>query len=113
MFFYFSFKKLNTMNKKLANWKNQLKYKNYDLFLKSKYWKNIRIEVLKRDKFTCVYCGVKDNLQVHHLTYKNHYKEHKNLQDLITLCDKCHNSEHQWEVKKNELLKVVMSKNIK
>jgi hypothetical protein len=29
------------------------------------------------------------------------------------LCDKCHNSEHQWEVKKNELLKVVMSKNIK
>jgi 5-methylcytosine-specific restriction endonuclease McrA len=93
------------VNKSLKKWKNDLKKKNYKLFLKSKYWKEVRLVVYKRDNYKCVYCGSKEKIQAHHLTYKNHYKEHKNLQDLITLCEKCHKSEHEWEIKKKSLKK--------
>jgi len=69
----------------------KLKYKD---FLLSKYWQYVRGKVLKRDKFKCVICSSKDGLQVHHDTYKNHFKELENLQDLMTLCSNCHNEHH-------------------
>lgn len=68
--------------------------KPYKDFLKSAYWKGVRLIVLKRDKNTCTSCGNKKMLQVHHLTYVNHFKEHLNLQDLITLCVDCHKKVH-------------------
>lgn len=91
------------MKSSLKQWKNNLKRKNYDLFLKSKYWKEVKTKVLCRDKNKCRYCGSVLNLEVHHLTYKNHYKEHKNLADLITLCRICHQSEHDFDKKKNTI----------
>ena len=65
----------------------------YPIFLQSAYWKEIRAIILKRDNYTCV-CGNKQNLQVHHKTYKHHFQEHKFLKDLITLCKVCHEKEH-------------------
>ncbi len=64
--------------------------KDYNVFLKSKYWKYIRKKVLIRDKHKCIVCGSNKDLQVHHTTYKHHFAEHKHYDDLQTLCDKCH-----------------------
>lgn len=66
----------------------------YSLFLKSKYWKKVRKTVLTRDGFMCRKCGYKKKLQVHHLSYEHHNYEHLHLDDLITLCKKCHESLH-------------------
>lgn len=67
----------------------------YKAFLKTKYWYSVRKEVLIRDNFTCTKCGSKKKLEVHHKTYKHHHQEHKHLNDLITLCSKCHTALHK------------------
>ena len=81
------------------------KYKNlpYKDFLKSPYWLIVKQKVLSRDKYRCSKCGHNRFLQIHHLTYKNHLYEHKNLQDLIIVCKTCHEKEHG--LKKNTTIK--------
>ncbi len=69
-------------------------HKPYSSFLKSKYWKWVRKLVLNRDGNKCKRCLSKVKLQVHHLTYKNHFNEHRHLEDLITLCNDCHEKQH-------------------
>ena len=77
--------------------------KEYNTFLKSSYWKKVRKLVLTRDNYECQNCKqigricnltVKD-LEVHHLTYKNHKNELHHLDDLTTLCKSCHEYMHQ------------------
>lgn len=70
-----------------------LKGKSYQEFLNSEYWSIVRSRVLKRDK-CCVICKSNKNLHIHHDTYKNHFKEHKHLSDLMVLCAKCHKEHH-------------------
>lgn len=67
----------------------------YKLFLRSTYWKKLRQVVISRDKRWCVICKRSDKLHVHHLTYEHHLSEHEHLEDLITLCEDCHNKEHE------------------
>lgn len=86
-------KKVKNKAKKDPNNLSHLFKKPYSEFLKSDYWVKVRNKVLERDKFTCT-CGSNTNLHVHHKTYKNHFKEHLHLTDLITLCSKCHEKEH-------------------
>jgi len=50
---------------------------------------NIRIATLKRDNFTCVDCGSKENLQEHHIKPKR-AKGADSIYNLITLCKSCH-----------------------
>lgn len=71
--------------------------KPYSEFLKSGYWFRVRKTVILRDNKKCTRCESKKGLQVHHLTYKNHFKEHEHLEDLVTLCRKCHKKEHNIE----------------
>jgi 5-methylcytosine-specific restriction endonuclease McrA len=66
----------------------------YPEFLKSDYWFMVRDLVKARDNHTCVVCGSKKWLDVHHKTYKHHFAEHKHLEILVTLCRKCHKAEH-------------------
>jgi len=63
----------------------------YQQYLRSKEWKALRLKVFVRDK-QCTKCGRKDRLQAHHLHYANFGDE--NLDDIITLCEDCHNIEH-------------------
>jgi 5-methylcytosine-specific restriction endonuclease McrA len=42
---------------------------------------------------SCSHCNSQKNLQVHHLTYKNIYKE--KLSDLVFLCSICHEKRHK------------------
>jgi len=72
-----------------------VKVSGYNTFLKSSYWRYVRKLVVERDGKKCTKCGDKKSLQAHHLTYANHYNEHKHLEDLVTLCSNCHKEEHK------------------
>lgn len=75
--------------------KKELCSLNYKDFLHTDYWKAVRNERLFRDGYKCSCCGSEDNLQVHHITYKNHGNEHSHMDDLITLCMDCHREYHK------------------
>lgn len=66
----------------------------YKDFLYSEYWQDCRNKVLARDKFRCQDCGTNQSLRVHHLNYDNHGNELEHLEDLITLCNRCHRKAH-------------------
>ncbi len=65
----------------------------YKEYLNSEHWKIIREARLKIDNNECKFCGSKNDLHVHHLTYKN--KGNEKMYDLITLCKKCHLKLHE------------------
>ena len=66
----------------------------YDKYLRSAHWKYVREQV--RDIWkTCRGCDANGVLHVHHLNYKQLWKER--WIDLTLLCEQCHNSLHTWE----------------
>lgn len=75
--------------------REHLKVCEYKDFLKSDYWKLIQRLILDRDKHTCQHCKAKSKLQVHHKTYRHRGDEIWFREDLITLCKKCHDAEHE------------------
>ncbi len=64
----------------------------YYHYLQSDHWQQIRIEALKLFR-TCVLCGSKNKLNVHHRNYKHLYQEII-TEDLIVLCKSCHEEYH-------------------
>lgn len=66
--------------------------KPYEVYLQTKEFDRIRQRVFQRDNYKCVVCGSTESIQPHHLTYRNIY--HENLDDLITLCQRCHSIHH-------------------
>ena len=73
-------------------------------------WQKKRLEILKRDDFTCQHCSDKNNtLHVHHLLYHKHKLiwQYENKY-LITYCNECHTLWH----KANNELKEIISKRI-
>jgi len=58
-------------------------------FLKSKDWRDIRLDILTRDNYTCNYCGFRSDkrMQVNHINGdpKNHSNE-----NLEVICGLCH-----------------------
>lgn len=63
-------------------------FKSYAIYLNSIEWKQKRLKVLERDRFTCQGCLTNRANEVHHLTYKHVYNEF--LFELISLCKPCH-----------------------
>ena len=70
------------------------KYKN---LLKDPRWQKKRLEILDRDGWQCRCCFEdKETLHVHHISYekdKKPWEYHDST--LITLCEQCHEYEHQ------------------
>ena len=66
------------------------KYRDY---LKSDAWKRKRYVVLRRDNWTCQYCGNKAT-QVHHLKYAKYKIGKEPIKWLISLCASCHKKQH-------------------
>lgn len=62
------------------------------VYLLSEHWKGLRKMKLKINP-RCEICGVKRKLDVHHLRYKNIYDVL--VEDLQTLCRKCHKKHHR------------------
>jgi len=61
-------------------------------YLKSEHWIKLRAAKLSKNP-TCEHCGAKRNVEPHHVDYKNLYDVI--LDDLITLCRRCHVLEHE------------------
>ena len=64
-------------------------------------YKKFRLDVLKRDKFTCQMCkkrGKKTRLNVHHIMkWSSAASLRFDVDNGITLCKKCHDSVHGKE----------------
>lgn len=58
-------------------------------------WRAKRAKILKRDNYCCTKCSSKHRLQIHHKYYNLNKKawEYPN-KALITLCETCHEKEH-------------------
>lgn len=62
---------------------------------RTKHWRWLRIQVLKRANNRCEACGMGGcRLEVHHLTYERLREEL--LTDVLLLCQPCHAARHQW-----------------
>jgi len=67
---------------------------NYERYLESSHWKNLRAQAFKRDGGCCVKCGSRRNLRGHHKQYGKDL--HAVPVDwIVTLCDLCHEAEHR------------------
>lgn len=65
---------------------------------RSAQYKNWKQNVLKRDKYVCQNCGSKNNLVAHHINPFAIYKEERfDVNNGVTLCQKCHREVHQDE----------------
>jgi len=65
----------------------------YREYLKSDEWKRKRYVVLKRDNWTCQYCGAKAT-QVHHLKYAKYQIGKEPIKWLVSVCRPCHKDQH-------------------
>ena len=64
----------------------------YQAYLKSKHWQDIRHKVFQEYGYRCDQCGSSKNLHIHHITYE-HLGEEK-ISDLVPLCEDCHKRLH-------------------
>ena len=78
---------------------------NYQAFLRSHYWHQVKQVVLSRDNYTCRCCNTRTHvkrLEVHHITYEHHGDEANHLEDLVTVCGNCHAEIHGKPERWNE-----------
>jgi 5-methylcytosine-specific restriction endonuclease McrA len=73
-------------------------YKKYLKYLQSEQWKEIRSLMFGIYGEKCSLCDCKENLEIHHKTYKNLFKE--KVTDLMILCQTCHFKEHKTKILK-------------
>lgn len=73
--------------------KKRRKVEDYQRYLGSSAWANVRAQALKRDSNRCRACGATKRLHVHHQTYARF--GHEALDDVVTLCETCHAAVHQ------------------
>ena len=79
---------------------------------------NSRAHALDRDNYTCQICGAKNTrLEVHHIIFRSQGGS-DDLDNLITLCERCHNNLHNGKIvlkiksKKKLLLKHASQMNV-
>lgn len=65
----------------------------YREYLQTEHWRVLRSSVLDRDGHKCRKCGSGKFLQVHHRIYRTLWTE-TIADDLVTLCNDCHEREH-------------------
>jgi len=75
------------------------KKQEYYAYLRSPVWKEKRKFALQFYGNECGLCGNKHDLEIHHRTYKNIFKEP--MEDLMILCETCHKRHHKNKIFKN------------
>lgn len=76
------------------------KKEKYKKYLLSDEWAALKIDLFKHRGYSCERCCSKTKLHIHHLNYKNIFNEEP--EDLIILCVKCHEKEHNKSIKKKK-----------
>jgi len=66
--------------------------KEYEAYLKSDKWAQIKLDIIQIRGEKCERCGEKEELHLHHLTYKRLFAEMP--EDLELICRDCHKAEH-------------------
>lgn len=62
---------------------------NYQEYLSSDHWANLRDKRIKLDHGMCRVCMSKEKLEVHHKIYRQNWNKTE-INDLMTLCHICH-----------------------
>jgi hypothetical protein len=66
----------------------------YRQYLRSDHWQTLRAAKMSQpEKRRCGVCGSRENVQVHHLRYRNIFDVQTD--DLRRLCDRCHSLFHR------------------
>ena len=65
----------------------------YREYLKSDAWQRKRYVVLKRDNWSCVFCGARAT-QVHHKRYAKKNIGKEPIEWLVSICKPCHEAIH-------------------
>lgn len=92
------------MSKKIicADTKEEINFEwgNYDKYLLTKHWKNLRLKIAEERKHICEKCNkiIKKGYHIHHLTYERIGNEKSD--DLMFLCNNCHNKIHNGKIEK-------------
>lgn len=74
-----------------------MKHEDYQQKLLDPRWQKKRLQVLERDHFTCQCCGAKHKtLHVHHYCYTTPNPWDEPEDNLVTLCDECHSTIHNY-----------------
>ena len=71
---------------------------NYAEKLKDPRWQKKRLEIFERDEWKCRRCKSDDKtLAAHHIKYRRGLEpwDYPN-EDLLTLCESCHEEEYEW-----------------
>ena len=64
-----------------------------------------KVEVLKRDNFTCQQCGAKTHLEAHHIKEKLNFPELEYVvSNGLTLCHECHKKTDNYGAKARKKL---------
>lgn len=77
--------------------RNATKHDQYQ-FYRSRQWQRLRKQALERDYYICQYCGQPNSKTVDHIVpieYDEKLKDH--LDNLATICRKCHRLKTDWE----------------
>lgn len=92
-----------TETDKAYNQKRNRENKEYVSFYKTTAWRHTREQVLLRDYSTCVRCGLEGNIVDHIVPSEDDWEDRLNVDNLETLCQRCHNlkTRREW-VKKNK-----------
>ena len=73
-------------------YRRQRRKEYYAEYLKSDAWQRKRFVVLRRDNWTCEYCGAKAT-EVHHKRYARNIGREP-IHWLVSLCKQCHRNQH-------------------
>lgn len=103
---------MNATNQyEVGRWVQSLIKINISQFYESKYWRRLRKEVLRDDKYECLHCKAKGKYvranTVHHENYlklhpelalEKFYKDDNGVvkRNLVSICKNCHELIHQW-----------------
>ena len=80
--------------RRIKKFKHRKVYKN-QLWRRTKAWRIAKRKAIKRDGGKCVICGSNKHLQVHHKNDASFHPEQVfKLNNLVTLCAKCHRNFH-------------------
>jgi len=86
--------------------------KKYSEKLKDPRWQKKRLAVFERDKWRCQACGEEElTLAVHHLRYvpgKEPWEYNNN--DLLTLCENCHETEYHYRKQVENTLLTILAR---
>lgn len=86
-----------------------LKTMDYEKYLNTGHWQRVRRNYFKKYPKICFCCGLPAYV-LHHKEYKNRGEE--NDEDLIPLCEDCHNSIHRM-MKEDKTIKLINAHEIK